>query len=442
LAARVLWPDQRATPLLAAALVAFNPQFLFTCGLVSNDPLLAALGAALLWRCLRLARAAEAAPLPRLIGCGLLFGLALLTKQSALLFGPLLLWAGWRAVRGSWCHFLAATLTWGLAALLVAGWWYLRNLKHYGDLFGIELFSAEFAGAPFAWSDPAAWLGGLTQLVESFWARFGWMSLFSPAWMLWPYWALIAIALFGWARAERKLPHGLWLGPLMMLVMALAWLLSFVAAAGLVAWQGRMLFPAIAAIGIFLALGVQKVKCDLLPFTFCFLPLVLSSLMPFLVIAPAYTWVALPEAQARAELGTPIEVRFAQRWERGVVLAGWRLDQPASTGTDLALTLTWQSLELIPKNWVVFAHLLDADDQIIAETNSAPCGATLPFPRWTPGDWVRDPHRMALPSSLPPGRYRLVVGLYLPESGDRMPVWAEDGSQIGDLIRLGEVVLN
>ena len=40
-------------PLLAAALVAFNPQFLFISALVTNDALLVTLSAALLWLALR-----------------------------------------------------------------------------------------------------------------------------------------------------------------------------------------------------------------------------------------------------------------------------------------------------------------------------------------------------------------------------------------------------
>ena len=43
-------------------------------------------------------------------------------------------------------------------------------------------------------------------------------------------------------------------------ILAFAWVVSFALAAGLVAWQGRLLFPALPAIAILLAAGMQNVK--------------------------------------------------------------------------------------------------------------------------------------------------------------------------------------
>lgn len=75
--------NRDATALLAAALVAFNPQFIFISSLISNDALLAALGAALLWLVVSSPRS-----LPRAMLIGVVLGLALITKQSALIFVP------------------------------------------------------------------------------------------------------------------------------------------------------------------------------------------------------------------------------------------------------------------------------------------------------------------------------------------------------------------
>ncbi|NNJ09355.1 hypothetical protein EKD04_003335 [Chloroflexales bacterium ZM16-3] len=449
LAARALWPGRRSPPLLAAALVAFNPQFIFSCALVSNDPLLAALGTAILWRCLALAR--RSTPnWPGFVVIGLLFGLAQLTKQSALLLGPLLIWASWRAARGDLRRMTGYTLAWGLTSALVAGWWYLRNWQLYGDLFGASMFSAEFAGQPFAWGDPAAWAGALGQLFGSFWARFGWMSVTPPAWALWIYGLLVGGAgVGGWAVRRRESGvKGLWAGPLIALAMALVWVLSFAATTGLVAWQGRMLFPAIGAVGILLARGIDRINptqhsaFNIQHSAFSIILIALALYMPFGVIAPAYTWAALPQAQAQASLGTPIYIRFANDWERGVVLRGWRLDGPVAPGAELPITLTWHSLEPIPRSWTVFLELRDAADQTLARSESRPRDATLPFTYWTPGDWVADQHRIALPEGLSPGPYRLIVGLYRPEKDNiHLPAWAEDGNLIGGQAELGEVVV-
>ena len=90
--ARRCLPRQPGIALGAAALVAFNPQFVFAGALVSNDALLFALSAALLLLCLMIVEAAGAPPRYRLAlaaGAGLLLGLLLVTKQSAVALVPL-----------------------------------------------------------------------------------------------------------------------------------------------------------------------------------------------------------------------------------------------------------------------------------------------------------------------------------------------------------------
>jgi 4-amino-4-deoxy-L-arabinose transferase-like glycosyltransferase len=451
LAARRLRPADPLLPALAAALVALNPQLLFTTALVTNDALLAALGAAILWWCVR--GPAGRGAIPWALAAGALFGLALLTKQSALLLGPVLLFAGWRAAGRRWGPAAVVTIAWGGTALLVAGWWFLRNRTLYGDLFGLGMFTSEYATQPFAWGDAGAWAGALRQLFGSFWGRFGWMSLPAPAWSMWAYGAVCLAALAGLALAARRglglALAGPWALPALAALMALAWTLAFAATAGLVAWQGRMLFPAAAAIALILAAGLLAAARALAPRRPVALvaPLAaglvaLAALMPAGVIRPGYAWVALAPREAQAALGTPTFARYAASWEDGVALRGWRLDAAPAPGAPLPVTLTWNSLEPVPRPWTVFVHLVDGAGAIVAESNSQPRGGALPFPLWTPGDWVADTHALPLPADLPPGRYELRVGLYRPEKGgQRQKVWAEDGSRIGDLAVLGTVTV-
>ena len=44
----------------------------------------------------------------------------------------------WR--KGSWREFWAGALATALPVLLIAGWWYLRNVQLYGDVTGISAF--------------------------------------------------------------------------------------------------------------------------------------------------------------------------------------------------------------------------------------------------------------------------------------------------------------
>jgi hypothetical protein len=221
--------------------------------------------------------------------------------------------------------------------------------------------------------------------------------------------------------------------------MAGAWTLAFASVAGLVAWQGRMLFPAIGALGVLLAAGLRALPTPV-PIVATIALAALATWMPIGVIRPAYTWVALAPRVAQAELGNAAYARFAASWERGVVLRGWRLDAQARPGAELPLTLTWNSLEPVPRKWTVFVHLVAADETIVAESNEQPRSGELPFRRWTPGDWMTDTHTLPLPSGLAPGLYRLRVGLYRPDKhGERQDVWAASGESLGSYAELGEV---
>ncbi|MFP4436688.1 MAG: glycosyltransferase family 39 protein [Chloroflexaceae bacterium] len=444
-------PARAYLPLLATAFVALNPQFLFTSALVTNDALLTALSAGLFWLAVS----------PSVVNhrhrwsllAGGLFGLALLTKQSALLLAPLLLWASWRAGNGNWRATARTVVTWAAVALLLAGWWYARNWQLYGDPFGLGVFRDEFMTQAFNWRSPAAWRAALVQLYASFWARFGWMSLHPPVWVIRVYALIGLVALAGlvlylsrrlraggWRRYSlRTMIESPWVAVILLPLLALAWTVSFALTAGLVAWQGRMLFPALPAIAILLAagwvwlprLGIGAGLVGLLA---------LALYLPLGVIRPAYEWRTLPPQQAQARLEQSLSARFAQSWERGVELRGWRLAGIARPGETITVTLTWHALEPIPQDWTVFVHLVDDAGRIVAEDNQRPQGGAFPLPRWTPGDWVEDPHPLTLPADLPPGQYKLRAGLYLPEErGRRQYTRTVTGDPVTDAVTLGVI---
>ncbi|MBC8075169.1 MAG: glycosyltransferase family 39 protein, partial [Chloroflexales bacterium] len=491
----------RNAALLATALVALNPQFLFTSALVTNDALLAALSAGSLWVAVKrraqsaerrtaAERRAQSAEWPDLLYAlrshahtltrshalrsalllGLLLGLALITKQSAALLLPLVPLAAWRQAAGWRARLTYIGLT-GTVMLAVAGWWYARNAQLYGDALGLGAFRAEFTTQPWNWRDPAAWVGALAQLHESFWARFGWMSVRSPQWIYVAYALLVLAAGAGLVvEASRKaakiakvaptsftplLPPVVWALP----ALALLWTLSFALAAGLVAWQGRFLFPALVPIALLLARGLmywfersaqraaRSAAGRSLLQKAAWLPLVgaagVAIALPFATITPSYTWRTLPAARAQAQLGTPAQLRFAENWKRGAELRGWRTEGELWAGGTLTTTLTWHALEQVPRDWTVFLHLLDARGEIVAENNSKPQDGALPMRLWTAGDWIADSHPIELPPTLPSGVYRLRVGLYRPDKTDqrRQGIWDAQDEFVGDEAILGEIQL-
>jgi hypothetical protein len=252
-------------------------------------------------------------------------------------------------------------------------------------------------------------------------------------------------ALLGLLRRGVRpaaLLHSPWLGVALLALLALAWTLSFAMVAGLVAWQGRMLFPALPAIAIMLAAGLATFG-SALPRLLLPLLALLALALPFTVIVPAYEWRTLPPDRAQATISQPVYARYAKPWEQGIVLRGWHAPPPpAAAGTTVDIRLLWHALERVEHNWTVFVHLVDAEGAIVAEHNSIPQRGQFPMPHWTPGDWLTDTHPLALPPDLPPGAYTLRVGLYLPwqsdpRQGRRQEVWDATGELLGDMAEIG-----
>jgi hypothetical protein len=72
-------------------------------------------------------------------------------------------------------------------------------------------------------------------------------------------------------------------------------------------------------------------------------------------------------------------------------------------------------------------HLIDERGRVVAQADSIPADGLAPTTSWLPGEIVADGHVLVAPG---PGRYRLLVGLYDPDSGERLPVLDEAGRPI------------
>jgi hypothetical protein len=232
-------------------------------------------------------------------------------------------------------------------------------------------------------------------------------------------------------------------------VLAFGWVLSFALTAGLVAWQGRLLFPALPAIAILLACGLRQSAIADREWAFSWMPIadrllpiglvLLAAWLPFGVIRPAYPLHTLPEQVALARIGTPVYGRLGLVGDPGAELRSWRLEGETRPGSAPQLTLIWHALGRQNRNWTVFIHLVDANDQILAQDNTQPQSGAFPMKQWVAGDWVEDRHTLNLPADLAPGVYTLRVGLYDPRTDRRAAVFDQRGKLIGDLVELGQV---
>jgi 4-amino-4-deoxy-L-arabinose transferase-like glycosyltransferase len=264
--ARSLAPSSVATEGLAGLFVATLPQFAFIHATVSNDPwasLFVALGLLALVRLIKRPLALE-----RYVLLGTSLGLGLVTKKTLLFLVPVSALAlaavvcHERAQRGRVLRGAAMALA---VAGLVAGWWYVRNLMLYGDLWATGIERSTNAGlvSPHALLSSCIFIALPAAAFRSFIDLFGWLSVSLPAWAYAGYAGVLCLALIGaWlatgmggrGQRARRVPDAAWLiGPAAVLA---AW-------AGVVVYnltytqpQGRFLFPVLPAIAVLTARGL------------------------------------------------------------------------------------------------------------------------------------------------------------------------------------------
>jgi hypothetical protein len=107
------------------------------------------------------------------------------------------------------------------------------------------------------------------------------------------------------------------------------------------------------------------------------------------------------------------------------LLEGYTIEaSKVKPGGVLPVTLYWRSGAETGASYWVFLHLVDGSGRIVAQHDSSPAGGALPTDIWVPGEVVADRHEIALPPELAQGVYTLQVGLYRPDTFERLPVAA------------------
>jgi hypothetical protein len=163
--------------------------------------------------------------------------------------------------------------------------------------------------------------------------------------------------------------------------------------------------------------------------------------------AGQHTWrVKLTDAAQSASLGTievnPPERTFAlppgelhrldARLGDWAELAGFSAPELVEAGQSMSVKLVWHALRETEQDYKAFVHLLDANGQVVAQSDATPAGWTRPTTGWQAGEFVTDVHTLGLRTKLPPGEYRLAAGMY--DASGRLAIAGG-----GDVIQLGLV---
>ncbi len=86
------------------------------------------------------------------------------------------------------------------------------------------------------------------------------------------------------------------------------------------------------------------------------------------------------------------------------------------------LTLFWKALAPISTDYTIFIHLRNAENANIQQWDRQPLNGTYPTRLWHTGETIADPVSLILPADLPPGDYRLAIGLYRLDTLERLPL--------------------
>ena len=462
LIARQVVPDREDIALGAAALNAFLPMFLFISGAVNNENLSWFLCSVALWQLLRLVKSTPSSkptafqPSDRraLLWLGLTLAINALTKVSALALLPLtaavITYVAWR--RRSWRYFLEGGIITAGLVVLIAGWWYWRNLQLYGDLLGMDVFYQVLGTRAYSAPLRQLWSERFS-FAKAGWGLFGGINVPMDDWIYsllnWVAVAAIAGLLLAFAR---------WIGRLqipsrssqlaicnLQFAILIAWSALIIAAWtqwARATWssQGRLTFYALSAFCVLMFYGLSQ----LVPRRFArwlaavlggFL-LVVATVAPFVYIAPAY---ARPPSLTEAEIAAishPLDVVFGDRMR----LLGYDLEtKEVRPGGQLALTLYWQATAPMSRNWSVFVHLLDEFDVPIAQRDMYPGQGLYPTSLWPVGEAIASHYVLQLDNTAyAPSVAQLEVGLYdfLVENQKRLPASTGD-----DNVRFGQITV-
>jgi hypothetical protein len=260
------------TPVVAVALVACVPRFTFLSGVVNNDNLANALGAAgLLLGVIALApreRSPRAATLLA-AGLGAIAGALVLAKLSTAPLVPVLALAAVAALPGRRAR-LRALGVFAAAAAVVCGWWLVQNQVRYGDPLAADAsreYLEPLLGTQY-FAEPT--LRRLTidlpkGIFRSFWYTSGHNQFVWPFWAYWPFWILLVAGLAG---LVAPLGRTLWAPRRTVVFVSLAALSGLVAVyvVGIETQQNqaRVGFFALPALGALFALGAERLRAPVL----------------------------------------------------------------------------------------------------------------------------------------------------------------------------------
>lgn len=429
--------------LVAAGLTAFNPMFLFITASVNNDNLVTALNSVVIYLTLRLLR--DGFHSHRSLRLAVLLTLATLTKLSGWVLVPMVLLVGlWVAyTRRDW---RGLAIFCGLMAgvwLILAGWWYARNITLYGEFLGTQMMAA-VAGPRLESFTIQTLLDEFEGFRISYWGLFGAVNVLTmPLFyhVMDAVTLIAAVGLVGWFFRRTAVQRTS--AKLMIVVLGVTVLVSWISVinwtAQTYASQGRLLFPFVAANSTLLAVGLVAIARQIAgqkhALSHRILSVSVSALSVFALFVPITS--ILPRYVPPQPIDhlphdvTPVYARFEE-----IQLIGYQAEDRRYAPSDhVMVTLYWQPAAASQQDYSLYLHALDPQGNEIGKVDTYPGGGRLRTSTWQPGAIYADTYRVPLDERVQ-GRFALAlqVGWWHLPTGTIILPYAKDGKSLGSVI--------
>ena len=197
--------------------------------------------------------------------------------------------------------------------------------------------------------------------------------------------------------------------------------------------QGRLLFPALAPIGVLMAWGLGAwTRRAWLPGFVAGGLFALTLAAPFALIQPAFAKPIVAQVPADAR---PAQTRFGDRVE----LIGVRFSDHVEPGGTLRVTTYWRTLQDIPRDQRLLIRLMRPDGNSAGQLDATLGTNLYPTTLWRPGQIIVDTHDVRADADLSvPLTLRVHLGV-----GDEveplLPVTGDMAWQSGDVAEVGQV---
>ena len=431
-----LRPTNLAFASLAAGLVAFNPQFIFTGATVTNDSSVAFAGSLLLFCIVGLWNDPTSRRWALALGASV--GVAFLAKFSSSvaipLVGLVLTAIAWR--RRDWQLFLTHSAIVVTAAIAISGWWWIRSLIVYGDLAPSALLRLGAIGQS---ATVAEIISDLEGLLFSYWGVFGWFNLKAPDYVHRLFNLYMVLAVLGFAvaaiRHGNRRPSGPWLAIAGWSALFLGGLMRY--RISYLIFQGRLLFGAISSNSLLLAAGLYGLlperRVGLAVAGLLALPLAASISVVPTTLLPAFAKPVLLDNTESFAAQHAVDQSIGG-------FAGLRSYSVSSNkvrpGDTIEVDLLWEVLDETDQNYLVFVKLVGKDYEV-ASRDTFPSGGNYATSLWRKEDIFVDRHWISIPDQLEaPNILLLVAGLY--DLTAMKPLLVDHGAG-ADFVRLPDI---